>query len=188
MKILRHIRLTSRDTDLTALYRRLDPAYPKFFKMDTLCKAGFLATELLLSEDKDRFLPREDRAVLLFSKSGSLCNDTHYRDSIREENYFPSPSLFVYTLANIITGEIAIRNHYKGDTSAFILNGFDAAAIAENVTACFEDPVTQDAICGWAECTADNDFDVLLMLAAREGEGLEFNETSINQLYGRTHQ
>ena len=99
--------------DLTALYRARVGDYPKFFKMDTACKLGFLLAEQLA--DEPRFTPREDRAVLMFSTCGSLCNDRHYEETVRE---FPSPSLFVYTLPNIITGEIAIRNKYEGETSA----------------------------------------------------------------------
>ena len=33
------------------------------------------------------------------------------------DSYYPSPALFVYTLPNIVTGEIAIRNKYYGETS-----------------------------------------------------------------------
>src|SRR3712207_7060242 len=35
--------------------------------------------------------------------------------------FFPSPSVFVYTLPNIVTGEIAIRNHYHGETHFFVI-------------------------------------------------------------------
>ena len=42
---------------LAELYREIKPEYPKFFKMDVLAKAGFLAAELLMKgtepEEKD---------------------------------------------------------------------------------------------------------------------------------------
>ena len=56
------------NTSLTGLYAEKVGNYPKFFKMDTLSKLGFLATELLLEGEADRFISREDRAVLLFSQ------------------------------------------------------------------------------------------------------------------------
>ena len=87
-------------TDLTALYRSRVGDYPKFFKMDTACKLGFLLAEELA--DEPRFEPREDRAVLMFSTHGCLCNDRHYEETVQD---FPSPALFVYTLPNIITLE-----------------------------------------------------------------------------------
>ena len=49
---------------LTELYRAYIGDYPKFFKMDTLSKLGFVASELLLqAEGKVRFEPCENRAV-----------------------------------------------------------------------------------------------------------------------------
>ena len=38
----------SDDPLLVALYRRYAGGYPKFFKMDPLCRLGFVASELLL--------------------------------------------------------------------------------------------------------------------------------------------
>ena len=105
-------------TDLTKLYREQVGDYPKFFKMDTACKLGFLVAEMLVKEDQDRFVQREDRAVLVFSRNGSLADDKNYADTMAD---FPSPALFVYTLPNTVTGEIAIRNKYAGETSAFVL-------------------------------------------------------------------
>ena len=133
-------------TDLTALYRATVGDYPKFFKMDTACKLGFLLAEQLA--DAPRFTPREDRAVLMFSTCGSLCNDRHYEETVRE---FPSPSLFVYTLPNIITGEIAIRNKYEGETSAYVLERFAPETFVALVEQAFQDSVTASALCGWVE-------------------------------------
>ena len=62
---------------LTELYRQEVGDYPKFFKMDTLSKLGFLLAERLVKDDKDRFTPREDRAVLVFSREGCVANDRH---------------------------------------------------------------------------------------------------------------
>ena len=46
-------------TDLTGLYRARVGDYPKFFKMDTACKLGFLLAEQLA--DEPRFTPRWTR-------------------------------------------------------------------------------------------------------------------------------
>ena len=81
---------------LNDLYRHYVNDYPRFFKMDGLSKLGFLASELLLqSLQEQRFVPREDRAVLLFNRSGSHGADIHYQATISDQdNYYPSPSLF----------------------------------------------------------------------------------------------
>ena len=90
---------------LTQIYRSHIGDYPKFFKMDTLCKLGFVASELLLNSEGNRnFEPREDRAVILFNRNASLQADTNYQSTIQDsENFFPSPAAFVYTLPNIVT-------------------------------------------------------------------------------------
>ena len=163
-------------TDLTVLYRAEVGDYPKFFKMDTACKLGFLLAERLA--DAPRFVPREDRAVLMCSTCGCLCNDRHYEETVKD---FPSPSLFVYTLPNIITGEIAIRNKYEGETSAYVLDRFDAAAFIGLVEQAFQDRVTSSALCGWVDCRADDDFTAFAFLVERDGNG---NELTKENLYG----
>ncbi len=138
---------------LTELYREKINDYPKFFKMDELCKLGFVASELLLQEIGDRHEGTADHAIVLFNRTGSLCNDRNYQTTINDmENFFPSPSLFVYTLPNIVTGEIAIRNHYYGETSFYVLDQDDPALIR----AMAEDVISQgrakSVICGWLDC------------------------------------
>lgn len=93
--------------------------YPKFHKMDILCQLAFVATELLLqTEGMERFVENYDRAVLIFGKSASIYADRQYQKTICDrDTFFPSPSVFVYTLPNIASGEIALRNHYHGETS-----------------------------------------------------------------------
>jgi len=167
-------------SDLTALYRAEVGDYPKFFKMDTACKLGFLLAERLAEEP--RFTPREDRAVLIFSTCGCLCNDRHYEESVRE---FPSPSLFVYTLPNIITGEIAIRNKYEGETSAYVLERFDPETFVALVEQAFQDAVTESAVCGWVDVRADDDFTAFAFLVERDGTGMELNKETI---YGTVNQ
>ena len=167
-------------TDLTALYRATVGDYPKFFKMDTACKLGFLLAEQLA--EQPRFEPREDRAVLMMSTCGCLCNDRHYEETVRE---FPSPSLFVYTLPNIITGEIAIRNKFEGETSAYVLERFDPAVVAALVEQAFQDAVTESAVCGWVDVRADDDFTAFAFLVERNGPGKAFN---VQNLYGTVNQ
>ena len=147
-------------SDLTALYRAEVGDYPKFFKMDTACKLGFLLAERLA--DEPRFTPREDRAVLMFSTCGSLCNDRHYEDTVRE---FPSPSLFVYTLPNIITGEIAIRNRYQGETEFYVLPDYCPETINRIVAATLATSSHKSVLFGWLDAVSESDFQANLFLA-----------------------
>lgn len=151
---------------LTELYRNHIGDYPKFFKMDTLSKLGFVASELLLqAEGKPRFEPREDRAVIFFNKSASLQADTAYQATIQDaENFFPSPAAFVYTLPNIVTGEIAIRNKYFGETSFIVLPDRDPQIMARQLRLAFLDPMTESILGGWLDCTDENHFEAEIYL------------------------
>lgn len=143
--------------NLNTLYRELIGDYPKFFKMDGLCKLGFIAAEMLL-----RDMPAEAKehgAIILFNRSGSLCTDRNYQKTINSAaDYFPSPALFVYTLANIVTGEIAIRHKIYGETSFYIMDGNDADAINHTVAGCFATSSPSFILTGWVEYSDDNDY------------------------------
>ena len=141
---------------LPDLYRQWAGDYPKFFKMDTLSKLGFLLSEMLVSGEKDRFLQREDRAVLVFSRAGCVADDRHYGASMAD---FPSPALFVYTLPNIVSGEIAIRNKYAGETGAYVLDGYNEEQLWAIVREAFQDRVTESAIVAWIDCPSDTEWD-----------------------------
>ncbi len=151
--------------DLNAIYRQQVGDYPKFFKMDVLCKLGFLLTEMLVAGEQNRFDPRKDRAVLIFTRSGCLANDRHYIKSMED---FASPALFVYTLANIVTGEIAIRNKYEGETSAFLLEQYDSDIIKATVQQAFQDRETKDAIVAWIDCPSDTEWTAAAWIESKE--------------------
>lgn len=120
-------------SSIVGLYREFIGDYPKFFKMDNLCKLGFVAAELLLRNADAA--SKENAAIILFNRNGSLVTDRNYQKTITDGNYFPSPALFVYTLANIVTGEIAIRHKIYGETSFYILpekdNDFMEAMVSD---------------------------------------------------------
>ena len=154
---------------LTLLYKTYVGDYPKYYKMDLLSRLGFIASELLLNtEGVERFTPRTDRAVLLFNRSGSATTDMDYLDTISDtDNFFPSPSLFIYTLPNIVAGEIAIRNHYQGETSFFVLPERNPEQIHQIVTASFCGLPISSAVYGWVDASGPSDFCAELFLGSR---------------------
>lgn len=146
---------------LTHAYKKYVGDYPKFYKMDILGKVGFLASELLLQcEGKERFIDCDDRAVILMNHSSSLQADNEYLASIsHEDEFYPSPSVFVYTLPNIVTGEIAIRNHYHGETSFYVLQSNDEQQMSEIINASFLSKKTNSMIAGWVDATDTENFE-----------------------------
>ena len=154
---------------LTFLYKEKVGNYPQFYKMDLLSRLGFVASELLLDEEGgERFAGTDSRAVVLFNRSSSLMTDRKYLSTIAEDNYYPSPALFVYTLPNIITGEIAIRNKYNGETSFYILPERNGGVMENVLEAAFLDKKTQSVISGWIDCTADNCFEADMFIAEKK--------------------
>ena len=145
---------------LTALYRQYVGDYPKYYKMDPLSRLGFIASELLLqAEGAERFVACDDRAVIFFNHSSSVCADRQYIETIADpDNCFPSPSVFVYTLPNIVTGEIAIRNGYHGETSFYILPRQDDRLMQQILQASCFDSTTQSILCGWLDYEDDAHF------------------------------
>ncbi len=151
---------------LTKLYRMYNMEYPKFFKMDVLCKVGFVASEVLLaSEGVERFVPRADRAVILFNRNSSLNADRAFQRTIaHEEEFYPSPSVFVYTLPNIVTGEIAIRNKYHGESSFILLPEKSQEAMEQAIERAFLDAETTSVLTGWVEAVSEEKYEIDLFL------------------------
>lgn len=153
---------------LTELYRRYADDYPKFFKMDPLCKLGYVASVLILQADGYRDKGTDHRAVILFDRHGSICSDRKYQATITGvDNYYPSPAVFVYTLANIVTGEIAIRNQFKGETAFYVLDKEDPRLMEEIVADSFQDKATQSVLTGWVDFRDAQQFNAKLYIINR---------------------
>lgn len=143
--------------DLTRTFKSMELDYPKFYKMDVLCRLGFVASEQLLREVNKVFSEQvvdDNTAVLLVGKSASAVADHKYEETIQpgEDNYFPSPADFVYTLPNIVTGEIAIRHGLNGESWYIALPERDDAVIEQMAESLFAGSKTKSAIVGWIEC------------------------------------
>ena len=155
---------------LTALYKQITGNYPKYYKMDGLCRLGFIASELLLKAERDEGSFTEDtnktRAIVFFNRSSSIASDKKYLASIVEkDNYFPSPSVFVYTLPNIVTGEIAIRNGYHGETSFYILPHKNELLMQDIIETTFMDVQTTSILTGWLDYEDSEHFEADLYIA-----------------------
>ena len=159
---------------LTSLYKQMIGDYPKFYKMDGLSRLGFVASEILLNAEKgeteeerkeEEIKNLEERAIIFFNHSSSIASDRNYKESIKDkDNYFPSPSIFVYTLPNIVTGEIAIRNHFQGETSFFILPDKDEMMMEEILQASCRDAQSKSFLTGWIDYEDERHFEADLKI------------------------
>lgn len=148
---------------LTSLYKQMIGDYPKFYKMDGLSRLGFVASEILLNAEKGE--TDKEKAIIFFNHSSSIASDRNYKESISDKNnYFPSPSIFVYTLPNIVTGEIAIRNHFHGETSFFILPDKDERMMEEILQASCRDAQSKSFLTGWIDYEDERHFEADLKI------------------------
>lgn len=185
-RIISSYRLATADIHLTELYRSLQVEYPKFFKMDTLSKLGFIAAEHVFRQaGLDPAEPKTDLSLALMNRASCMDNDVEFQKGLAPDNYFPSPSLFVYTLSNIVCGEIAIRHHIYGETSFFVDGSFSAQRLMEVVSLAFADPAIHRVLCGWVDIFAGK-ADCCLMLVDRQAdEGVVFDENGIQTIINR---
>jgi len=138
---------------LIAAYKQFGINYSRFYKMDSLSKLGWLATEVLLQDNpvKEKYDPT-DIGIVLSNANSSLDTDLNYMASV---NDIPSPALFVYTLPNIVTGEICIRNGFKGENAFFVSESFDAGFISGYVDNLLNNNILKACICGWVDLVGD---------------------------------
>lgn len=168
-----------------ALYQFLQLDYPKFFKMDELCKLAFLCAELLLKEHPLEGLSETETAIVLANASSTLETDRKHQESIRDEaNYFPSPAVFVYTLPNITIGEVAIRHKLKGENTFFIQERYDLRFMSLYGNSLLRQNRTQKLLSGWVEYNPEG-LDGFMYLAGKEETGLslEHTEATLEKLY-----
>ena len=171
----------SLDEFLAAAYEFINPEYPKFYKMDHLSKLGFLACEVLL---KDRNLKKENGAdkvaVVLSNASSSLDADRKYLKSTKQ---IASPALFVYTLPNIVAGELCIRHGWKGENGFFVFEQFNCGFMTGYVDQLIARGA-ESCIAGWIESNGEA-HDVFLYLTEKEkrGEALDHTSETVSKLY-----
>ncbi|TWI96363.1 3-oxoacyl-(acyl-carrier-protein) synthase [Mucilaginibacter frigoritolerans] len=167
---------------LNSIYKYFDLSYSRFYKMDSLSKLGWLASEILLKDtfEKDKYKP-EDVGLILSNANASLDTDMKYLNSVSE---IPSPSLFVYTLPNIVTGEICIRNNFKGEDAFFIFENFNARFLENYVSNLLTSDILQACICGWVELV-DEDYKAALFLIEKDksDESISFTKEHLNMIF-----
>jgi hypothetical protein len=166
------------DNFLTLAYKSSGVNYPKFYKMDSLSKYGFLATEWLLKGFESKEESPFKKGIVFQNHSSSLATDRKYQDSITE---IASPALFVYTLPNIVMGELAIRHHFKGENTFFITQQFDAAALADYVNLLLTEDVLSTVITGYIEWNGELP-DVFLCLVEKNG-ATPLDAETLDRLY-----
>ncbi len=165
---------------LQSAYEYFEMIYPKFFKMDMLCQTGFIATELVMRKKQPQWTP-EETGIVISNANSSLDTDLRYEASLKTN---PSPALFVYTLPNILIGELSIRHRIKGESACFVFDIFDATFQAGYVNTLFETGKIKSCISGWADYY-NGKAEAFFYLAETGQHPLKHDSTTLNKLFAK---
>ncbi|MEC4052199.1 3-oxoacyl-ACP synthase [Myroides odoratimimus] len=134
-----------------AYYKANEIDYSKFFKMDPLSKLAFIGAECLLMDEVFE-QPTSDIALLFSNASSSLDTDLKHSETIVDrDNFYPSPAVFVYTLANICLAEVSIRHKLQSENTFFISPRFDIDLMHTQASYLLEANRAKKVICAWVE-------------------------------------
>jgi hypothetical protein len=158
--------------------------------MDNLCKLGFLSAETLLrdTEIRNRYTGK-DTGLILMNSSSSLDTDRIHQNTILDRSdYFPSPSVFVYTLPNIVIGEICIRNKITGESTFFIQEKFSPSFLVNYIRYLFDCEIINRCIGGWIEIDGENYESLVCLIEKTAGSDsgiANFEPAAIQDIYNK---
>jgi hypothetical protein len=159
------------------VYRKLEMNYLKFYKMDDACKQGIVCGEMLIRSipDFDR-MPSDRIGICLGGSKGSLDTDQRYFATygLRDDT-IPSPGLFVYTLPNILIGELCIRHKITGEQACFVIQQTQLECLYLYTSTLFEMGRIDACILGWND-VYDGTNQCLMTWITRSDEGAALTE------------
>jgi len=152
---------------LKEVYKFAELKYPKYFKMDPLSKLGFLCAEVLLKDEK---LPEQPEriGIVLENKVSTYLVDSKHQETINDKSqYFPSPANFVYTLPNVMTGEICIRNGFKGENMVFVNDAFSPQFVSQYISTLYYADKADFIIGGFVDAD-EEEYEGFMFVSRRE--------------------
>ncbi len=164
---------------LKTIYKSLDINYVKFYKMDGLSRLGFLAAEYLL---KDETIEKGNCDLLFINKHASLAVDNAYQKSLSD---IPSPGLFVYTLSNIVQGEICIRHKLYGENYTFVEKLFSPEKLFERSITLLNVNKENVALVACMDYKDDNDYELIMFFLVRNSYNqlIKYNLQNLKSIF-----
>lgn len=177
---------TSLSSFLKSIYQKKQIDYPKFYKMDDLSKLAFIGAACLL-ENQVFEQPNHDIALVLSNANGSLDTDQKHVKTIENPDaYYPSPAIFVYTLANICLAEISIYHQLQSENAFFISEKFEATNMLDYTHYLLQSGKAKKVINGWVDCLDEN-YKLAFYLVEKQGK-IPHTIENINQLMNQYGQ
>jgi len=162
---------------LREVYKDMSIDYVKFHKMDLLCKIGVVLSDALIRElSLDQKEALEEMAVVLNNSTSSLHSDVKHQASVEEGQ--SSPAIFVYTLPNIVVGEICIKHKIYGENLFLVSDAPATELLSDYAASLFATGKAKQCMVGWVDALDDKWSASLAII--QEGS----TENSINSLEG----
>ena len=148
-------------------YKSLEDANMKFFKMDNLSKLGYIASCKLFKTVSYDY-PHNRIGIVLANRNSSLNTDLAHQKIV--DQHLPegsSPAVFVYTLANIVASEIAIKHKLQGETMMFVSEHKDMEYLKRYSEQLIQDDRCDAVIYGWCDLL-EEEYNAELKLVKRK--------------------
>ncbi|MFN8283423.1 MAG: hypothetical protein U0U67_09435 [Chitinophagales bacterium] len=174
------------ETFMENLYKQLEIKYPKFYKMDNLSKLGFLASEIVLKDLNLSEKYTADRiGIHIINTNSSIDTDIHYSNLLKQGT--ASPAVFVYTLPNIVIGEISIKNNFKGENLLMIAEHYDIELQYNYINSLLNSGALDACICGFVDYN-ETGYEAFLYVVEKNDTDkyLSYTNTHIKDIYKRT--
>jgi len=170
---------------VAALVQQNHVVHPRFGKMDRLSQLGFTIAEIVLQGTNLAAKHEPHKVgVVLSNSASSLDTDMKFWESTSN---IPSPSLFVYTLPNIVLAEICIKNNFKGENYFFVSEKMDAHLLFCHISEMLTNNRVDACLGGWVE-VFENSYNAFVFLVEKSPakETVEFTEENILNIYNTT--
>lgn len=136
------------------VYKTTGESNMKFYKMDDLCKLGYMAAHYAL--EGQSWQPTEI-GIVLANRNASVHTDIKHQEIINEGgDAAASPAVFVYTLPNVVAGEICIRYKIQGENTFFISKACNLDALKAYARTTMQQNGLTYCLVGWCELSGDN--------------------------------
>ncbi|NDV58761.1 beta-ketoacyl synthase [Bacteroides sp. 519] len=126
----------------------------KFYQLSEFCKMGTVASLYLL---KDIAFQPEEMGIVMANANASLCTDAVHQHIIDDKGDLnASPAVFVFTLPNVVTGQMCISNKIKGENTFFINKTCNFEELKAYAALVMNRTNLKYCIIGWCDATEDN--------------------------------
>ncbi len=170
---------------LKQAYKALEIGYPKFYKMDLYSKLATVAADVLIKGTPVfHDINPTKTGVVLSNASASLNTDRRHQETISGDGeWFPSPAVFVYTLPNIMTGEICIRHKLTGEQMFFVSEKFDPVMLEIYIQALFKGGLVEQCLGGWVDVDATSENYRAFLFVVNRGNNISFTAENLEMLF-----